>query len=97
MKKILITLSCTILLISCKTSNVTSTVKNDVSVSIDLVNVTDDKVNHCRDRKVDQDFDQGIDLVFLANCAQFQEGKSCVHGQHHDAAQQNKERIRALF
>lgn len=44
MKKIVLTLSCAIFLMSCKTSNVTSTVKNDVSVSIDLVNVTDDKV-----------------------------------------------------
>ena len=44
MKKIVLTLSCAIFLMSCKTSNVTSTIKNDVSVSIDLVNVTDDKV-----------------------------------------------------
>lgn len=44
MKKVLLTLSCAIFLMSCKTSNVTSSVKNDVSVSIDLVNVTDDKV-----------------------------------------------------
>ena len=47
MKKILITLSCAILLMSCKTSNATSaanTSKNNVAVSIDLVNVIDDKV-----------------------------------------------------
>ena len=48
MKKVLITLSCAIFLMSCKTSsNVTSatnTTKNNVSVSIDLVNVIDDKV-----------------------------------------------------
>ena len=47
MKKVLITLSCAIFLMSCKTSNATSaanTSKNNVAVSIDLVNVIDDKV-----------------------------------------------------
>lgn len=47
MKKVIITLSCAIFLMSCKTSNVASaasTTKNDVAVSIDLVNVIDDKV-----------------------------------------------------
>ena len=47
MKKVLITLSCAIFLMSCKTSNVTSvtnSTKNNVAVSIDLVNVVDDKV-----------------------------------------------------
>jgi predicted metalloprotease with PDZ domain len=47
MKKVLITLSCAIFLMSCKTSNVTSaanSTKNNVAVSIDLVNVIDDKV-----------------------------------------------------
>ena len=47
MKKVLITLSCAIFLMSCKTSNVTSAAnptKNNVAVSIDLVNVIDDKV-----------------------------------------------------
>ena len=28
---------------------------------------------------------------------QFEKGKPCMHGQNHDATQQNKERIRALF
>lgn len=47
MKKVLITLSCAIFLMSCKTSNVTSATnntRNNVAVSIDLVNVIDDKV-----------------------------------------------------
>lgn len=47
MKKVLIALSCAMLLMSFKTSNGTppvNTPKNDVSVSIDLVNVIDDKV-----------------------------------------------------
>ncbi|OGS73808.1 MAG: peptidase M61 [Flavobacteria bacterium RIFCSPLOWO2_12_FULL_31_7] len=47
MKKVLITLSCAIFLMSCKTSNVTSaanSTKENVAVSIDLVNVIDDKV-----------------------------------------------------
>ena len=52
--------------------------------------VTDHKINHSGDRKVHQDLDQGVDLVLFANRAQLQEGKSSVHGQHHDAAQQNK-------
>jgi len=47
MKKVLITLSCAIFLMSCKTSKVTSATnntRNNVAVSIDLVNVIDDKV-----------------------------------------------------
>ncbi len=47
MKKVLITLSCAVFLMSCKTSNVTTATnatKNNVAVSIDLVNITDDKV-----------------------------------------------------
>ena len=45
MKKILMTIGFAFFLMSCKTSNVaSSTAKNDVSVSIDLVNVKDDKV-----------------------------------------------------
>lgn len=45
MKKILMTIGFAFFLMSCKTSNVASaTTKNDVSVSIDLVNVKDDKV-----------------------------------------------------
>lgn len=43
MKKTLITLSFALFLMACKTTNV-STAKNNVDVSIDLVNVKDDKV-----------------------------------------------------
>jgi predicted metalloprotease with PDZ domain len=44
MKKVVFALSCIVLISSCKTTNVASAPKNNVSVSIDLVNITDDKV-----------------------------------------------------
>ena len=46
---------------------------------------------------VDQDLDQGVDLVFLANRAEFEEGETSVHGQDHDAAKQDEQGICALF
>ena len=55
------------------------------------------KINHGGHRKIHQDFDQRVDLVLFANRAQLQKCKTGVHGQHHDAAQQNKKRICALF
>jgi hypothetical protein len=55
------------------------------------------KIGHGGDRKVHQDLDQGIHLVLFADRAQLEKGKTRVHGQHHDAAEQNEQRVRALF
>ncbi len=55
------------------------------------------KVGHGGDRKVDQDLDQCIDLVLFANRAQLQKCEPGMHGQNHDAAQQNEQGIRALL
>jgi hypothetical protein len=59
--------------------------------------ITHDEIHHGGHREVHQDFDQGIDLVLFANGAQLQKGKTGVHGQHHDAAQQDEQGVRALF
>ena len=52
--------------------------------------VADEKIGDGRDAEVSENLDQCIDLVFLAHSAQFQKGKACVHGQHHDGAKQDK-------
>jgi len=36
-------------------------------------------------------------LVLFADRAQFQKGKTGMHGEHHDAAQQDEQGVRALF
>ena len=59
--------------------------------------VTHKKVGNGGDRKIGDDFDQGIDLVFLADRAQFQKGKTGMHGQHHNAPQQHEQHITAGF
>ncbi|MNV13910.1 hypothetical protein D3C71_1045740 [compost metagenome] len=55
------------------------------------------KIHHGGHRKVHQDLDQRIHLVLFANRAQFQKGKPCMHGQHHDGPQKNEQGISALF
>ena len=57
----------------------------------------DQEIDDGGNRPVGEDLDKGVDLVLLADRAQFQKGKAGVHGQHHDAAQQDEKRIRALF
>ena len=59
--------------------------------------VANQEVHDRGDRKVDQDLDQGIDLIFLSDRSQFEKGKTGMHGQHHDAAQQNEQSVGALF
>ncbi|MDT4856540.1 hypothetical protein FQZ97_909340 [compost metagenome] len=59
--------------------------------------VAHDEIGDGGDRKVHQDLDQGVDLVFLANRAQLQKGETRVHGQDHDAAEQDEQGICALF
>jgi hypothetical protein len=55
------------------------------------------KVHDGRHREVDQDLHQRIDLVLLAHGAQLEKSKTGVHGQHHDGAEKNEQRICALF
>jgi len=47
--------------------------------------VADDKIDHGGDRKVHQNLDQRIDLIFFANGAQFKKRETGMHGQNHDA------------
>jgi hypothetical protein len=42
-----------------------------------------------------EDLDQGIDLVFLAHGADLEKGETCMHGQHHDGAEQNEQHVAA--
>jgi hypothetical protein len=58
--------------------------------------VADEEVGDGRDREVDQDLHQRIDLVLLAHRAQFQEGEAGVHGQHHHGTEQDEKGIGAL-
>jgi hypothetical protein len=55
--------------------------------------VADEEIGDGGDRKIGEDLDQGVDLVLLAHRAEFEKGKPRVHGQHHDAAQQNEQNI----
>jgi hypothetical protein len=57
--------------------------------------VADEEVGEGRDTEIGQDLDQGIDLVLLADRAQFEKGEARVHGQHHDGAQQTKRTLLA--
>ena len=49
--------------------------------------VTDEEIGDRRDREVGQDLDQRIDLVLLADGAEFEKGESGVHRKHHDRAE----------
>ena len=49
--------------------------------------VADEEVRDRRHCKIDEDFDERVDLVFLADGAQFQEGEAGVHREHHPGAQ----------
>lgn len=51
------------------------------------------EISQGRDGEVAEDLRQGVDLVFLAHGADFQERKTGVHGQHHDRANQNKQGV----
>ena len=58
--------------------------------------VAHEEVHDRRHREVDEDLDQCIDLVLLADRAEFEKGKAGVHGQDHDGAKKDKERVCAL-
>ena len=55
--------------------------------------VADEEVRQRRDRKIDEDLDERIDLVFLADGPEFEEREAGVHREHHGGAQQEKKRI----
>src|SRR5574343_598559 len=55
--------------------------------------VADEEIGDGRYPEIAQDLDQGIYLVFFANGAEFEKGKTCVHGQHHDGAEQNEQHL----
>ena len=57
----------------------------------------DEEISDGRDRKIDQNFHQGIDLIFLAYRAELKESEARVHGQHHDAAEQNEQYVLTGF
>ncbi|KZR99565.1 Uncharacterized protein APZ42_004513 [Daphnia magna] len=59
--------------------------------------VAHQKVGHRGHREIHQDLDQSIDLVLLAHRAQLQKGKARMHGQHHDGAEQDEQRVCALL
>ncbi len=57
--------------------------------------VADEEIGNGRDREIGQDLDQRVDLVFLADGAELKKGETCVHGEHHDAAEQDEKNIAA--
>ena len=59
--------------------------------------VAHQKIHHGGHTEIDQDLHQRIDLVLAPHGAELQKGKACMHGQYHDRAQQNEQRIDALF
>jgi len=57
--------------------------------------VADEKIGHCRDRQVDQDLDQRVDLVLAPDRADFEKREAAMHGQHHHRAHQDEKYIAA--
>lgn len=54
------------------------------------------KVGNGGDGKVAEDFGQGVHLVFLAHGAQLQKGKTGMHGQNHDGAEQQEQHVGSI-
>ncbi|MNE38349.1 hypothetical protein D3C80_1322450 [compost metagenome] len=54
------------------------------------------EIGQRRHGEVAEDFRQRIDLVLLSDRPDFQKGKTGVHGQDHDRADQNKQGIGAM-
>ena len=51
------------------------------------------EIGQCRDGEVAEDLRQRVDLIFLANGADFQECEAGVHRQYHDRADQDKQGV----
>ena len=58
--------------------------------------VADEEIGQGRDSEVRENFRQRIDLVLQAHRANFQESEARVHGQHHDRAHQEEQRVGAV-
>ena len=57
--------------------------------------VADEEVGDGRHGEIGQDLDQGIDLALLADRADLEKGEAGMHGEDHDAAQQNEQDVAA--
>src|SRR5690606_6515616 len=55
--------------------------------------VADEEIGQRRYREIDQDLDQGVDLVFLAHGAELEKGEAGVHGKDHDGAEQDEKYV----
>ena len=55
--------------------------------------VTDEEIHGCGDGEIDQNFDQCIDLIFVAYRADLKKGKSGMHGKNQNGPEQDKEHI----
>ncbi|MNP58103.1 hypothetical protein D3C76_1529870 [compost metagenome] len=54
------------------------------------------EIGQGRDREIAEDFRQCIDLVLLPDRSHFKKRKAGVHGQDHDCAEQDEQRIGAV-
>jgi hypothetical protein len=59
--------------------------------------IADHEIHHGGHREIHQDLDQRVDLIFAAYRAQFQKCEPGMHGQDHDAAEENEQGVGALF
>ena len=59
--------------------------------------VADEEIGDGRYREVRKNFDQGVDLILLADRSDFEKGESRMHREHHDGAQQDKQDIVSDF
>ena len=55
--------------------------------------VSNEEIGNGGDGEVRQYLHQGIDLILLANGAEFQKGETGVHCKHHNGAQKNEQDI----
>ena len=59
--------------------------------------VADEKISDGRNGEIHQDFDERVDLIFLAHCTQFKESETGVHRQDHDCAEHDEKCICPIF
>ncbi len=58
--------------------------------------VADEEVDDGRDREVDEDFDECVDLVLVPHGADFEKCEAAVHGEDEDSAHQEEEDVCTL-
>ena len=56
--------------------------------------ISDKEIGNGRYRKIDNDFNQGVDLVLFAHGANFKEGETGMHRKHHNGAHQDEKHVR---